>query len=162
MINLYEVVTLENQIEHIAEQNDGEIPEELLRQLVEAQTQSLQQVENLVKYIRHLELGISMCKSEEERISTMRKKAEKRIESIKEYLTPYIAKEGKIEAGTFKLSVRKSDKVIIDNEGYINSKYMTIVPESYKPDKNLIKQDLKSGVAINGVHLEIIDNLQIK
>jgi hypothetical protein len=162
MINLYEVVALENQIEHIAEQNDGEIPEELLKQLVEAQTQSLQQVENLVKYIRHLDLGISMCKDEENRIKTMREKAEKRIESIKKYLTPYVAKEGKIEIGTFKLSIRKSESVGINNENYIPIEYMIEVPTYLKPDKNLIKKDLKVGKEIPGAWLEFHDNLQIK
>ena len=47
-----------------------------------------------------------MCKVEEERIKTMRSKVENKIESIKKYITPYVAHENKIEAGTFTLSIK--------------------------------------------------------
>ncbi|MCP3681901.1 MAG: hypothetical protein GY861_04350, partial [bacterium] len=67
MANIYNVSVIENQIERIAADNDGEIPDELLKELVEAQTKSLDSVENMVKYVRHLELGIVACKAEEQR-----------------------------------------------------------------------------------------------
>ena len=161
-MNLYEITALENQIEIIAEQNDGEIPEELFQELVEKQTESLVQIENLCKYIRHLELGIDMCKSEIDRINKMKEKANKRIEGIKKYLTPYIAKQGKIEAGTFILSIRKSESVNIINEQKIPLKYFDTIPESLQVNKKIIKEAIKSGKDISGAELEKKNNLQIK
>ena len=160
-MNLYEVTAFQNYIEKIAEENEGEIPEHLFQQLVEKETQSLQQIEGLCKYIRNLELGIDMCQTEIERINKMKEKAGKRIGNIKKYLTPYVAKQGKIEAGTFTLSIRKSESVKIIDESLIPEQYKEIV-ETEKIDKNAIKADLKSEIEIPGAELEKKDNLQIK
>jgi hypothetical protein len=159
-MNLYNVIELEKQIEYIAEHNEGEIPEDKFQQLIEAQTQSLVQIENLCQYVRNLELGIDICKQEEERIYNMRKKADNRIESIKKYLTPYIQHEGNIEAGTFKLSIRKSKHVEII-PGFADMTYCN-VKEVVTPDKVAIKKAIESGIAIEGAKLVEQGNLQIK
>lgn len=159
-MNLYNVMDLENQIEYIAEHNEGEIPEEKLQELIEAQTQSIVQVENLCKYIRHLELGIEVCRAEENRIATMRKRAENRIENIKKYLTPYVQHEGNVEAGTFKLSIRKSKHVEVV-PGFNDLTYCN-VKEIVTPDKTAIKKAIESGIVIEGAKLVEQGNLQIK
>jgi DNA-binding XRE family transcriptional regulator len=159
-MNLYNTLELEKQIEFIAEHNEGEVEENLFQQLIEAQTQSIVQIENLCKYIRSLELGIDICKQEETRIATMRKKAENRIESIKKYLTPYVQHEGNIEAGTFKLSIRKSKRVELSD--YFNSSEYCNVKEVITPDKTAIKKAIESGIVIEGAKLVEQGNLQIK
>jgi hypothetical protein len=159
-MNLYNVIDLEKQIEFIAEHNEGEIPEEKLQELIEAQTQSIVQIENLCKYIRHLELGTEICKAEESRIATMRKRAENRIENIKKYLTPYVQHEGNVEAGTFKLSIRKSKHVEVVS-GFENKEYCN-VKEVITPDKIVIKKAIESGIVIEGAKLIENSNLQIK
>jgi len=160
-MNLYEVTAFQNFIEKIAEENEGEIPEHLFQQLVEKETQSLQQIEGLCKYIRNLELGINICQIEIDRINKMKEKANKRIETIKKYLTPYVVKQGKIEAGTFTLSTRKSESVKIIDELSIPEQFKEIV-KTEKIDKNAIKADLKLGINVPGAELEKKDNLQIK
>jgi hypothetical protein len=161
-MNLYDVISLENQIEKIAEANEGEVPEYLFQQLIEQQTQSLIQIENLCKYIRNLETGIDMCKAEIDRINKMKDKATNRIESIKKYITPYIKQQRKIEAGTFTLSTRKSESVDITDKEKIPINYRTVIPETWNPDKKLIKDDIKKGVIVPGAELHEKDNLQIK
>jgi len=160
-MNLYEIASLENQIEKIASENEGEVPEAAMQALVEAETQSLVQIENLCKYIRKLKLGIDMCRAEEDRIFEMRNRVEKRIKSIEKYVTPYIAKHGKLEAGTFTLSTQKSKKVIIDNADQIPGNYLEQIVD-WTIKKNEIKKDLKAGIVVPGAHLEENDNLQIK
>lgn len=165
-MNLYEIMSIENAIEDRAKANDGEISEDDLKTLVEANTSSLTKVENLCKYIRHLELGIETCKTEENRIKEMRQKAEKRIKSIKKYMTPYVKMKGKIDAGTFKLSTRVSKSVNLSDDfynlyGQIESEYMEKKVEMV-PDKKKIKQDLEDGNEIPGASLYIKDNLQLK
>lgn len=159
-MNLYEIMSLENEIEHIAEQNEGEIPEELLKELVEKQTESIVQIENLCKFLNHLDNFTDVCKKEENRIKNKRKAAENRIESIKKYLTPYVESQGKIEAGLFKLSTRQSESVNID-ESFNDQRFITIVQES-KINKNDVKKAIKSGEIIEGARLIKSINLQIK
>jgi len=159
-MNIYNTLELEKQIEYIAENNEGEIPDEMFKQLIEAQTKSIVQVENLCQYIRHLELGIDMCKAEENRINTIRKKAENRIASIKKYITPYVQHEGKIEAGTFTLSIRKSKRVDLVDD-FSDLDYCN-VKEVVTPDKAAIKKAIESGVDVPGAKIIEQDNLQIK
>lgn len=161
-MNLYEITNLENQIEQLAAANDGELTEEMFQSLVEAETQSLVQIENLCKYIRTLQLGIDMCEHEEERISKMKDKAAKRIKGIEKYLTPYVVKHGKIKSGTFTLTTRKSESVEITDDKQIPVAYMHEIPIQLKPDKAMIKKDLKAGKAVPGAELKENDNLQIK
>jgi hypothetical protein len=159
-MSIYDVVEIERAIDIIAEKNDGEIPEELLQQLVEAQTQSIVQIENLCKYIRHLELFQEKCKEEEARIRDKRKAAETRIDNIKKYLTPYILRNKSIEAGTFKLSTRKSESVVLAEE-FNDARFITIVQEK-KVNKNEVKKAIKNGEDIKGAFLMPHDNIQIK
>ncbi len=160
MKGIYNVSVIENKIERIAADNDGEIPDELLKELVEAQTKSLDSVENMVKYVRHLELGIVACKAEEQRIKDMRDKADRRIKSIKIYLTPFIKEKKKLDVGTFKLSTRPSVKVIVP-DNWTNPAYMT-EKTTFKLNKIALKADLKAGKKIPGASLASYDNLQIK
>lgn len=161
-MNLYELTALESKIDKIAESNDGEIPEALYEELVAEQCKSVQNIEKLVQYIRHLELGIDMCKTEEARIANMRKKAAKRIEGIEKYLTPYVKMHNKIETGTFVLTTRNSESIEISDESQIPLVYMHEIPVQLKPDKAMIKKDLKAGKSIPGAYIEKHDNLQIK
>lgn len=159
-MSIYDVAVIEKEIERIAEQNQGEIPEEKLRDLVEAQTKSLESIEKLCRYIRHLEMFEETCKNEERRIKELREKSVKRLESVKKYLTPFVKGKGKFDSGTFRLSIRKSEQIILP-EDFTNPKYCDMVV-IYKPDKKKIKDDLKKGEIIPGAELKEIDNLQIK
>ncbi len=160
MSNIYNVSVIENKIERIAADNGGEIPDELLKELVEAQTKSLDGVKRMVEYVTDGELFISNCKAEEARIKNIREKAGNRIDSIKKYMTPFVKEKKKLDVGTFKLSTRKSVKVIV-SDNWTNPKYMTEKTE-FKINKTLLKADLKAGKEIDGASLASYDNLQIK
>lgn len=159
-MNLYNIAVIEQEIESRAKDNDGEISEEDLKSLVEAQTKSIEKIENLCKYIRHLEQFEEKAKAEIARINGLKQGATNRMQSIKKYLTPYVKGKGKFDAGTFRLSIRtsKSADVIsnFDVPGYMKESL------SITPDKVKIKEDLKKGVVIPGARLSDNDNLQIK
>lgn len=161
-MNLYDIVTIENEIDRIAKENDGEISEEQLKALVEAETTGLVKVEGLVKYIRHLELFDIECHQEIKRILDMRNRAARRVRSIKQYMTPYVLKKGKIDVGTFKLSTTKSETLETIDE-FCDPIYMT-TPKTPDPkvDKNKLKSAIKSGKEVPGAWIEKHDNLQIK
>ncbi len=150
------------EIEEIAMANEGELPEELLQQLVEKNAESLVQIGKLIRYVKHLDHFVKTAKEEKQRINDLQKQAENRQESIKRYLMPFIRDNhnGKIDVGTFKLSVRKSEAVIL-NDNFNDERYCNTVI-TIKPDKPEIKKALKNGFDIDGARLEQRENLNIK
>jgi len=160
MNSIYNTIEIENQIERIAEANGGEIPDDMISALVEAQMKSISTITGLCKYLKSIDLFSEACKSEEDRIADLRKRAERRKESIIKYITPYVARDGRVDAGTFKLSIRKSESVEIDDgascAGYTITKFTEV------PDKVSIKIALKQGAVIPGARIVKHDNLQIK
>jgi hypothetical protein len=162
MSNIYDVVEIENQIERIAEENQGEIPEDMISALVEAQMKSIVTITGLCKYLKSIDLFSEACKSEENRISDLRKRAEKRKESIVRYITPFVARDGRIDAGTFKLSVRTSESVELDDDFQDHNPEYTTMKMIKTSDKIAVKTDLKKGKKIYGARLVKHDNLQIK
>ena len=159
-MNLYEIIELEKEIDDIAKQNNGEIPEELLKELVEANIKVPVQLEKLCKYIKHLDHFEDSCNSEIERIKTLKEKAKKRQDNIKKYMTPFVKLKGRIDIGTFRLSTRKSVRTELDySYNFDNYKRKTI---SVSIDKERIKKELQAGKEIPGAKLEEHDNLQMR
>ncbi len=161
-LSLYDCAEIVNEIETFAEQSEGELSEEQLQKLVEAQTQSIVKLQKLCGAIVHYEQGVNFCKTQENRIKEARQGAEKKIESVKKYLTPYVQQQGKpIQAGTFTLSTRKSTSTLIT--GVIdNPDYLRVIPATTEPDKAKIKEALQTGKEIKNAELKINFNLQIK
>ena len=157
-MNLYEITELENKIEQIAKENEGEIPEVLLRELVRVQMEVPAQIEKLCGYVKHLEHFESVCNAEIERIKKLKDRAKNRQVNIKNYMTPFV--KNKFEVGTFVLSVRKSERLELDNA--YNYKEYEKEKVSLSIDKEQIKKDLKSGKKIKGASIKKHYNLQIK
>lgn len=72
--------------------------------------------------------------------------------------------EGKsVNIGTFTLSYRKSEAILIENESRIPSEFLKVPePPTPKPDKTAIKDALKAGKEVPGASIETRQNLQIK
>lgn len=147
-------------------ENAGE--DENLRELV---TNSLNEIEdnikdkadNVVRFIRNLESEANAIKEEEKRLAEMRKKREKQVENLKQYLFDFtkVADGQKIKGSIFTVSIKKNPaSVVVDD--------LEAIPEEYKrvktvveADKTLLKKILKD-VEVAGVHLEQKESLNIK
>ena len=147
-------------------ENAGE--DDNLRELV---TNSLNEVEdnikdkadNVVRFIRNLESEAGAIKEEEKRLAEMRKKREKQVENLKQYLFDFtkVADGQKIKGSIFTVSIKKNPaSVVVDD--------LEVIPEEYKrvktvieADKTLLKKALKDG-EVAGVHLEQKESLNIK
>jgi len=160
-MNLYQIQSLEESIERLIDEETGEIPEEALKELIEAQTQAVGTLEKVCHLINGLEGFAEMAKTEEARIASQRKIAEKRATQIREYITPYVREHTKVQAGTYTLSIRKSKGVVIDDESKIPAKYF-VETITEKLDKTAVKKAVEAGEQIDGARLELRDNLQIK
>ena len=159
-MNIYECSAIIKQVDELALMNDGEIPEEMLEKLVEANT-GIEKLPDLLGFVKYLEHGMASCEVEEARIRSMREKAGKRRDGILKYLTPYVVEHGKQNIGTFKLSIRKSKKVVLDEWFDDNPEYST-TKTTTAPDKKKIAEALKAGKQIAGAKLITNQNLQFK
>lgn len=160
-ITLYDYQELERIIEETAEKNEGEISDADLELLVQAQTGQIEKVERLIGYMKYLAGFASMAKEEAERVRAKSKAAENRLESIKKYLTPYVkSKGGKVDVGVHRLSIRKSERVVLD-DGFNHPEYCTTV-KIVSPDKKKIKESIKSGVEVKGAAMEQRESVVVK
>lgn len=117
---------------------------------------------NVAKFIKSLEAESEAIKqaidSMKERITTNNK----RVAYLEKYLTNICLQQGRFpQDAQVKLGVRKSSRVIIDDESAIPPEFLKIqMVESL--DKTMISQKLKAGEEVPGAHMETMQNLQIK
>lgn len=118
---------------------------------------------NIIKYIRNVSLEVEVLSQEEDRLEKLRKQKEKKVSSLKKYLTDILLNldKNKIETELGNLGLRKSVSVAIDNLDLIPKKYIQKKVELV-PDKRMLSELLKQGKNIKGVHLEDKYSLQIR
>lgn len=161
-LSLYQITNafptlMEN--EEMAEENKKQIKEEL--------TVLLQQKsQNVIGYVRNNELTIEAMKTEEKRISDMRKALENRNSKFKEYVKECMENNGftKIDTGLGSLTIAKSPiSVEIENEDEVPSEFKQEVV-TVKVDKKAIADNFKAtGEVPNGVIIHTDNtNLRIK
>ena len=147
-------------------ENAGE--DDNLRELVNNSLNEIEdsikdKADNVVRFIRNLESDVNAIKEEEKRLVEMRKKREKQVENLKQYLFDFtkVADGQKIKGSIFTVSIKKNPaSVVVDD--------LEAIPEEYKrvktvieADKTLLKKALKDG-EVAGVHLEQKESLNIK
>ena len=110
--------------------------------------------QNIIGYMRNIELTIDAMKTEEKRISEQRKTLENRIENFKSYVKECMESNGfqKIDTGLGSLTIAKNPmSVEIENEDEIPSEFKQKIVTT-KIDKNAIKKHIKeTGEIIPGV-----------
>jgi len=118
---------------------------------------------NIIKYIRNVSLEVEILSQEEDRLEKLRKQKEKKVNSLKKYLTDILLNldKNKIETELGNLGLRKSVSVAIDNLDLIPKRYIQKKVELV-PDKRMLSELLKQGKNIKGVHLEDKYSLQIR
>lgn len=170
-LTIYECADIMREVEDLAAQNGGEVPDDQLERLVQAQTTSMVKLGNLCGFLKFVEHTIDLCKQEEQRLADKRKHAEKRLESIEKFLVPFVAryreeKGHPLTVGTFTLSTRHSKTVEIDELAFFtpeNKQRWCTEKVSYQPDKKLIKAELENPLAtIPGARLVEKESLQVK
>lgn len=110
--------------------------------------------QNIIGYMRNIELTIDAMKTEEKRISEQRKALENKVENFKSYVKECMESNGfqKIDTGLGSLTIAKNPmSVEIENEDEIPSEFKQEIITT-KIDKNAIKKHIKeTGEIIPGV-----------
>lgn len=133
-------------------------------ELEQLQMERSEKLESVALYIKSLDAFIKSIKAEEEVLAKRRKKTEDKVERLKKYLTNAIIGNGEnsFESAKVSVSFRKSEGVEVTDKSVLDEKYWRVnTTTKREPDKNLIKETIKSGVAVTGAILETRQNINI-
>ncbi len=160
---LYEL--LENGFnEECIDLETGEIDQEKVNKLLDELNEGIdEKIENIGCYIKDLEADIDAFKKEEESLAERRKAKERKLDSLKQFLTDAMIRNNKtkFETAKVRLGFRKSESIEVDENIKLDDKYY-ITKVQQTVDKKFLKEELKSGVVIDGVKLIEKQNLQVK
>lgn len=142
---------------------DYETAQKTLLDLQNKQTEAL---EWLSSTYRESELRQEAIDSEISRLSKIRESEEKRWVKLWELLERLFAPmyEGKtVTIGNFKLSYRKSERVIIDDASLIPESFLDYKPAPPPaPDKTKIKKAISDWEFVTGARIQVMQNFNIK
>ena len=162
-MKLYEITGAMKRVEEML--LNGEITEEATADTLDALKHELQtKGSGIVSVLRNFDATAEAIKVEIDRLKALKERHEKASERLKEYVKTCMvyADIDKIDCGIGKLSLRDSEATIIDDPEKIPAKFLTIIPESYKPNLTAIKAAIKSGEDVPGAHIEERVNLQVR
>lgn len=163
-MNLYEMTETAKQLMQLFE--DGDIPEKAVEDTLES-IGVQDKLEDYCKVIKSFEYDTGTIDRELERLKSAKERTQKAIDRLTKAVAEYLAttKSRKATAGTFSLSLRKSESVQINDESKIPDKFIvTKTTVKTSPDKTAIKKFLKENEenTVEGAVLVVNENLQIK
>lgn len=150
----------------------GDIPEEAIADTLESITSLLEdKADNIACLIKNLTAEAEAIKAEKKNLEDRIKAKERRVESLKAYLSGVLIRSGygerKLETARNRISFRKSKGVAIDNE----CDFMIWAQDNrndlltYKDptiNRTAIKKAIEDGEEVVGAHIEDRLNIQIK
>lgn len=113
-------------------------------------------------YLKGLIADAEALANEEKSLHTRRIIAEKKAERMKKYIRDVLTDryDGKFETPKVGLSLRKSSKVVVDNQGLVPIGYLKM-KQTIEVDKTAVKKALQNGEEIPGVSLEVNQNVRV-
>lgn len=159
--SLYEInAQIEQAWSAAVDPETGEIISEEAAQAVERLTMAREdKIENLALYYKNLAVEAEALKNEKLALAARQSAAEKKAESIKEYLASSMNGE-KYKSEKVAISWRKSESVSVDENAFLPDDYMTF--KEPVPNLTAIKKALKAGEKIDGATLTSSNKIQIK
>ena len=159
-ITLYQISEDQRRLNAMLEETGGELTTELEEALAITEQNFVTKAENYGKAILHYKQMVAAAKAETDRIKAIQKTCENAIARMEERLRDamILFDKPKVEMATLKLSLRKSDRVVIDDENNLPADCIVVKTEVSKTE---VKRHLKAGETI-GAHLEENQSLQIK
>lgn len=159
-ITLYQISEDQRRLNAMLEETGGELTPELEEALAITEQNFVSKAENYGKAILHYKQMVAAAKAETDRIKAIQKTCENAIARMEERLRDamILFDKPKVEMATLKLSLRKSERVVIDDENNLPADCIVVKTEVSKTE---VKRHLKAGETI-GAHLEENQSLQIR
>ena len=142
----------------------GEIDEQTVTDTLDGIRGEIEEkAKNVAMYIGNIESTAKAIKEQEKAMSERRKRLEAQAEGIRRYLKDKMqeCEISKIECPFFTMSIKKNPPKLVIDESQLDRNYTEAVI-TYKPKKDVIKQELKAGNEIQGARLEQGTRLDIK
>lgn len=160
---LYEIDStlqfLLDQAENFAIENEGLLPDELETQIEKLEMEKNKKVSNIARWYKNLQSEEKAVRGEAKNLQDRANSLKKKLDWIKRCLTISIGEGNKWSDEVTKISFRKSQAVLIENEDDIPDDYCEF---EKKIKKSLIKQFIQDGGKVPGAHIEENSNIQIK
>lgn len=146
------------------EESGGEVTPEVESALALTQEKFAEKAAGYGYVIKSFDDEAELAEKEIMRLKAIKEAAEKKSEwlrsKISEAMQQFDVKEVKLN--NIKLSLRKSESVLIEDESKLPEEFKRTIPEKKEPDKNKIKNCIKQGETIPGASLITKENLQVK
>jgi len=126
------ILELQAELEAIAAENEGEIPEEKLRALIEVQAKVPEKLKNIVSFIRYTETIFGMYGEEKKRMDAKRKIAENTTKNIKKYIQLFmeVSKLKKVNAVTADITLVEKKAIEIEKDE-LKQEVIEAIPDSF-------------------------------
>lgn len=160
-VSLFEITREHLLLMELIEENEGLLDPEMEKALTLNSKNFKEKALSYIQVIKYCESELERAKLAENQISSFKKRKQSAIDRLKETLETAVQIFGPIETGFYKLSLRKSDQVVIEDETQIPGDFL-VEKITRTPDKTKLKFALKDNRVIPGVFLKIKQNLQIK
>lgn len=160
-LTLYQMTEEQLRLNALLEETGGELTPEIEEALAINEGNFLTKSENYAKTISYYKSMIDAVDNEAKRLAAIKKTCSNIVDRMKESLSNAMVAFGKekVEVGTYKLSFRSADSVIIDDELLIPDSCKSI---EVKISKTAIKDLIKKGEEVPGAHIETNKSLQIR
>lgn len=158
-----EYIELYNALVNSADEETGEI-DTVISQALEAKGKEfVEKAVAVATVYRRLEIDICDLDGEIKRLTAIKNRLTKQSTRLKESLTVACERTGttNINGIHANISFRKSEETVIDDINFLPKEYLT-EKITYSPNKTKIKEAIKNGEEVQGAHIEVKQNIQIK
>lgn len=160
MTNMYLLTKAYEEVQRLAE-NGEDVTDTLLSLEGDIEVKA----ENTNKVIKMFAYNNAAIDEEIKRLTEIKKHNENAVERLKSGIENMMIALGKSELKTPLFSakwVKNPPSVVITNEKAVDARYLTIIPQTTKVNKNAIKDDLKNGIELPYAHLAQGRRLELK
>lgn len=154
MATLYEI---NDSIMSLIDEETGEITD--IEALNALQIERDTKIENIALWIKNLKADVEMFKAEKQAFEEKQRRAEKKAESLKNYLIGALDGQ-KFKTARVECSYRSSESVNVTDITIIPTEYLRFAEPT--ADKTAIKAAIKAGKEIAGAEIVTKSNLLIK
>lgn len=145
-------------------ETEGFVSDETLAEYEALSEAKDDKMESIALYYKETQAEADAIKAEAKKLAERAEVAQKKADSLKGYLSRImeIDEMEKFTTSRVKVSFRKSESVIVDDDLKNVDERFVITKTTYAADKASIKEAIKNGEDVKGAHLETKQNIQIK
>ena len=158
--SMYELTTSMQAVQALAEQG-----EDVTDTLLSLEGDIEVKAENTNHIIKMKAYDNTAIDAEIDRLTKIKKANENAIERLKLGIENMMIALNRKEIKTPLFSakfVKNPPAVVIDDEEKVDARFLTVIPQTYKIDKNAIKDAIKAGANLTHAHLTQSERLQLK